>query len=523
MSTIKTRNLIPPGRKTAAKPSNPVVAAHRELEQAEKYRKTGKLKQALAICEALIDRHPDYVGALHTLGLIHIDRQSYWQALSCFVRAAMLNPQDWTILTNLANVYLGLGAEVMAAHTLEQALALNSDDADVHFVLGQIYQSQREYVLAVESFERALKRNPSHAGALHEAGRCYTHLGEIDRAAAVLTKSLQVNREPQNMLHSLYSLGQLPTSVIKTDILAKLDRVSKSIPEPDEKSAIRMAFIRAAALDKQGRHEEAWANLVEANQSIDERCKDACARYLDRHDVTCEYARTQTWKAAKEKGGRHAQPVSLFILGPSRSGKTSLEYLISHIDGVKRGYESGVIDTSVRRTSQLSGLLTLNEPWQLPASLAGRFSDIYREELQKRSDGATVLTNTHPGRIDDVGAMAQSIPYCRFVFVNRNPKDIAIRMYMKHYRDGTNFYAYNIKSIYRQINWYQEMFKTWSEKLPNNCILVDYAEMLEDPRTTMKRVAELCGLPVPDCLMPELGDDRGCAEPYFEFLKSARA
>ena len=88
----------------------------------DRLRLKGELRGAQKSCEALLEKHPDYVAALHSLGLIHIAKQTYWQALSCFVRAAMLNPEDWTILTNLSQVYLALGADEMAASTLIPSL-----------------------------------------------------------------------------------------------------------------------------------------------------------------------------------------------------------------------------------------------------------------------------------------------------------------------------------------------------------------------------------------------------------------
>ena len=110
--------------------SNPLLAARKKLEEAEGLRRAGKLAPAQKLCEAILKHFPDYVGALHTLGLILADRGKHTAALNSLVQAAMHNPNDWTTLTALSGVYLRLGARVMAARTLKQALERRPDDAE---------------------------------------------------------------------------------------------------------------------------------------------------------------------------------------------------------------------------------------------------------------------------------------------------------------------------------------------------------------------------------------------------------
>src|SRR5688572_18068748 len=124
---------------------NVLLEARAKLEQAELFRRQKHLDSARKICDDLLKRYPDYVGALHTLGLILADQHDYPGALSQLSRAAMLNNKDWKILTALSGVYLRLNAPQMAAEILEQARKLKPDDASVLITLGEIYREQREY------------------------------------------------------------------------------------------------------------------------------------------------------------------------------------------------------------------------------------------------------------------------------------------------------------------------------------------------------------------------------------------
>ena len=79
----------------------------------------GNLDKAQSLCHALLAEYPDYVGALQTLGLVYLAKNSYLEALLYFMRANMEAPKDWTNLTNLAKLYGGLGAMELAAQAAD--------------------------------------------------------------------------------------------------------------------------------------------------------------------------------------------------------------------------------------------------------------------------------------------------------------------------------------------------------------------------------------------------------------------
>src|SRR5579863_4498295 len=132
----------------------------RRLQQAEQLRQVGRLDQAQAICESLLERHPHYWGALHTLGLTLADKENHKEALNYLVRAQMLDPQNWMTLTALSGVYLHLGAMEMAARTITQAMRIEPKDPSVLLMRADIYREECEYELARDTYRQALAANP---------------------------------------------------------------------------------------------------------------------------------------------------------------------------------------------------------------------------------------------------------------------------------------------------------------------------------------------------------------------------
>jgi Flp pilus assembly protein TadD len=497
--------------------ASPLQAAHAKLADAERYRRAGKLDRAKALCEALLAEYSDYVGALQTLGAVHLAKQNFRQALSCFVQAAMHCPNDWVNLTNLGIVYLRLGARRLARQTLEEALRLQPDDADLQMSLAEVHREERDYALAAERYQRVLELSPSHADAAHGLADACLQLGHTEEAAAALKLAHQLRPDAVAIL---YSATQLDEAASRIDLLKALGGVRRQEAQGQAEFEALLNFTQAAALDRLGRHQEAWAALVEANRREFPKHGQAHRKQMSRMAAVRDAALKQPSMLAGGEPGAPAPPLSLFIVGPSRSGKSTLERLVAQLAGTKRGFESRLVEPAARRTSQQSGLLTVADPAGLPRSLDGRFRQIYLEELRDFAQGARIVTDTHPGLIGSVGRIAATIPLARFVFIKRHTDDVALRMFMKPYRTG-NHHAYDIATIFEYLSLYNEMSDLWIERFPGVTMSIEYEEMIADPSGTLARVARFCGASMPDGPLPKLGDDRCCAAPYRGLIAAA--
>lgn len=494
-----------------------MIEARKKLEEAERLRSVKELARARVICDELLQRYPDYVGALHTLGLILADEHDYTRAMSCLNRAAMLNRKDWRILTALSGVYLRLGAPHMAAQILEQARRYRPEDAGVLVTLGEIYREEREYELAADSFEKARTFDPSLDAARIGLAMCCTHLGRLSEAAEIMTSLVE---RGSRGIRTLSLLAHLPASMVNIDILPLLDEAVPAGNQNKEEFQSQVAFSRAAALDKAARHAEAWDHLVAANRIYRLQNQDRYRRDSRRQAEFLAWLRGRTIDATAATTGQARHPLSLFILGPSRSGKTTMEYLASLIDGVKRGYENPIVENAVRTTFQSEGFITRDLMVELPAALDDSCRQFYVEELMERAESATVFTNTHPGQIIDAARLAAVIPGVRFIFMKRDIDELTLRIYMKKYRTG-NAYAYDIGTIRDYLAWYHGMIDVLAHKLPRICRVIRYEEMIADPTAALSVVAELCGLPSPAGPVIAPGDDRGCAQSYAGFINQA--
>jgi tetratricopeptide (TPR) repeat protein len=509
------RHIGPTGIRPGAS-ANPHRAAQ-ILADAETCRRTGKLDRAQSLCESLLQNYPDYVGALQTLGVTQLIKKNYRQALSCFIQAAMLCPKDCINLTNLATAYLHLGARELAAQTLEQARQLKPDDANVDFTLAAVYREDREYEMAAAAYRKVLGRLPTHAEAAHGLGDCCSHLGRVAEAAAALKQAHACNPDSVAIL---YALSQLPASANDVNILGALEGVRREHGQSQDDFDSFVAFTRAAALDRQGRHSEAWLALQEANRREFPKHEAEYRKQNARMEAARHDARQTRARADVRGRASKSYPLSIFIVGPSRSGKTTVERLLGQLEGVKCGYESRLVERASRRASQLSGLLTMRNPSDLPKALDAKFREFYSEEVQEFGRGAKIVTDTYPAMIPYVGRVATALPNVRFIFVKRDRYDCALRIFMKHYRAG-NHYAYDIRTIFHYVIWYYEMVELWFEKFPEISFSIDYEDAVAEPKATLSRIVEFCGTNVDVRFPLDLGDDQGCSRSYREFIDTA--
>ena len=503
-----------PGSERATNAANSLQQNFIRLQQAEQLRQRGRFDEAQSICESLLQRHPDYAGALHTLGLISGDKENHEQALNYLVRAAMLNPQNWMTLTALSGVYLRLGAVEMAKQTIERARLIEPEHGSLLLLQGDIFREDREYELARDAYRQALSIDPNLVAAGMGLGWCLADLGEYRQAAEIFERLVERGIP---LIEPLRALASFPAAAVRIDLLRQLDTVQRQQDEGIAQFERAIAFIRATGLDRAGNHALAWEQAMRANRSVFAAMQASLEQLDERRRASL--ASLNEYRQRSEFCGRgdDRQPISLFILGPSRAGKTTMEKLVSALPGVKRGYEHPIVESVVRRTFQVSALPPDSVLGSLPAPAYPLCRSLYREDLARRMTAEVVFANTNSGCLFEAAHIASVFENVRFIFMKRNMQDNLLQIYMREYRSG-NPYGYDLKAAREHILWHHQMADLMVEKFPNIVRLIQYEEMITNPSVCLRTAAELCGLPTPNGLLPTIAGDPDCSAPYRHLM-----
>ncbi len=143
------------------------TAADTAFSQAVEHQQAGRLAQARALYEQIMQAHPIYPHVPHLLGVIVSQQGDWFLARRLIESALLLHASDADALANLGWVLVNLGLYERAVGRCDQALALAPGHARAHTTRGQALRLSGRHQEAIDAFNRALSLNPALQDALH--------------------------------------------------------------------------------------------------------------------------------------------------------------------------------------------------------------------------------------------------------------------------------------------------------------------------------------------------------------------
>lgn len=481
------------------------------LQSARVLREQRNLDAAATICNSLLRQHPDHLCALQLLALIFIDQGNYLQALTCLARAEIVDPVNWETLTALAETYLRLGSTELAEQAILRARKIQPKNP-VGFILeGEIKRERNEFIESIDLFRSALSHQRDNILARIGLARSLAETRLHEEAGQIYTGLLKGGvLDPDIIL----AASMLPAEFVTIDLIQAIEK-GKASPRIDRAELERVEpFIKAVIFDRTGNYAEAWRAMVQGNQTMSR---------LTKHSIEAQKIRQNAWLADLKNARDHIKTdsdntTSLFILGPSRSGKSTLEFLLSSIQGVHAGGESSIVTDSINLSFQRNGFSPCLESRLMPPALLADFRSVYKERLTLIGNSKQIFINTSPHPITNAGWIINNIPNVKIVCVKRERLDLMLRIFMKLYT-AANEFSYDLEAIGCYLDWYEKMVDILAEKFPKCVRVVNYNEIIDHPNVVRNEVASLCKLEEPANLPVHPGHDRGCGLPYADFLR----
>ncbi|MDA7946720.1 MAG: tetratricopeptide repeat protein [Hyphomicrobiaceae bacterium] len=507
-----------------------VQEAHQKLTQADQAFSSGDSESAMEACLELLEQYPDYYGALSLVGSIHAQQGNFGGALPFLVRASLINPYDGEMWRYLGWTYLELEAIPSALEALERSVSLSQNTSVADHLLGAITFSAGKFETALKHFEASRALDPKNTGVLIRRAMCLAKLGRIDEAVQQLKTTYQQHLSADHKALVYQLLAEFPELDQDLGLIDQIDEDDDAASTPDLAQFVPSVslydvsrdFARGIALDLRGQHQEAWQILSAANKRIADATSTQRDKYFLREEELAQKAELWTPQSPVSEQEDTEGPVVLFILGPSRSGKTTAENLMASLDGVEKAFENSLVDDVAQRVSKRAGFLTEYSLVNLPSHLNEEVSNQIQDEVDKLAGREKLVTITHPGVIFDVSRLKDIIPNSRFIFMKRNRDDMALRIFAYLYRSNTNHFAYDINEIYRYLETHDRLIDVWSKKIGDRVLVQSYEDMVRDPEAAVRSIAELCSLKPPAKLDLQVPDDTGCAKPYLEWLHQSR-
>lgn len=477
--------------------------------KAEELRTAKKLDQASIICHQILKKYPDYFFALTTLGSIEFDRKNYRLALTCLYHAHCLEPSSVDLCLMLSGCHGELEHFELAFYYVDKAIELNSLHTLSFVHKSDLFRKIKDYESSLKFAKLAHDMEPENENVRINYAITMRKLGQEKDASIIISEMSPASKKYFEFANLTHAEILNHTDVVHDTDVSIVKHASPHLIKI--KNHLR-AFHKEHA---QGDFESAWRHLEEANSLQYSQVK---IYETDRKKIQDKLT---SRLSILDKGLIPAVfpglPISLFILGPSNSGKTTLERVLGGALQVKRGFENPIVAITAKKTMHHYRFPPDGGIRNLSREMHVKFKELYVNALADRLSDEMIFTNTLPTNINDVATIPRFVPNSRFVFVQRNEADILFKIFSKFYVSG-NSYAYRLSDIREYIDFYNFAVEKICYSFPSIAIQIKYEDLCYNPLSAITKVQNLCGVTLNIQNQSRIENDIGVSKPYLRYL-----
>ncbi|MDJ1015449.1 MAG: tetratricopeptide repeat protein [Paracoccaceae bacterium] len=426
------------------------------------------LRQAVAL-------RPDFAEAHRVLGTALLHLEMFDEAETHLRRATELEPRNAQAENNLGIALQKQGKPDEAIASFARSLEIDPKQAEVLSNLGTMYRNRGRLEDAYECIVQAIVLQPDVAKLQASLASVLSSMGNSEEAISRHLKALDI--DPNHSKSATY-LAKFRKGLLTDQILAILEgfQALDGKPSPDGKDLV----LRANLLRHRGDLDASFATLREANKIAEDAeaisaWRDECLATSD--DIT-------RW-TPRQSGHPNATDYRLlFILGPSRSGKTTIETLLSkspHVLSTREG---------IRKT----GKEALADLTDQRADTAVKVDDLlYYTEDEILAGGFHLVINTNPFNLNVAHLIHDTFENAYFLFVERDEIRTASEIFAYDYRSGNPF-AQNPTTALEHVKWYRDASRCLAGKMGSRALTVSYSDVAGGQMNLAEMVEGLVGV-----------------------------
>lgn len=394
---------------------------------------------------------------------------------------------------------------------LDHALALADEDVALEITRRQIarFPNEGRYVLLMaERLSRVgrsntalevirnLKTRMAHNPALDYFEGVYAgHVGELEQSKACFRNAIKGKSDFGDAWALLGAAGGLS----EADIPAL-----KTIVEQRQAHALPgAAYALGGLYHRLGKPEEAWENWSLANETLRSRQPYTIENELTAQRAIIE-ADSKIW--TDRSAFEDKPPRVVFVVGPPRSGTSLVEQIIAASSPVTALGETMLSRLSTWPAGNLSEA-DLNAIGALspPGATWTRFGAAYRHLASVRSGNASIVTDKGALLHLFVGALSRMLPTAKFVWVQRDPRDIAFSAWRSYLTDG-NRWRHNLSDAAKYLKAHDDMMSHWHRTMPDRVYPLSYADLVQSPQAETDKLTDFLEIPDVDLGKADFSD-----------------
>lgn len=342
------------------------------------------------------------------------------------------------------------------------------------------------YETAIPFAEAAITRDTKHPPGLYALATLRTFFGQLDEAAELCRRVIELIPEDPGSWWLLSRLRQ-------RDPGSRIDRLRTLIGSTTSADDhIWLHYALHNELHDCGDFEPSWEALAEA-------CRIKRAEMIEsrRHQLQLFAAlRAQhDWTDLRSHSDSQNALSPVFVIGLHRSGTTLAEQILAGHSAIASGGETYDIRAQLRRNSKLHFGSELDQRVidrrnELDYEAIGRN---YRQGITWRAQGRRMVTDKLPSNYFNVGFIARALPNSKFICLSRDPIDVgfsSLRTLFSHAAP----YSYDAEDFVEHHREYESLMQHWRQCLPGRILDIRYEDLVNAPEQTTRIMTQFLGI-----------------------------
>lgn len=498
------------------------------MAQAEQLRLQGRLVDAEAIYQQIIQQYPDAHYAFHGLGLVALDAGNQTLAIDLINRAIAYNDKIAFYYSNLGEICRRSGRLEAAVAAGERATLLAPKEAASFYNLGLAYTDQQQLDEAIRCYRKTVKLQPNHGLAYNNLGAMLERTGDLAEAEKCYAKAVMINPEHSEAQNNLgviyneqghiqkargcfeaalnvnpyfidahYNLSGIKTYEVGDQHLALLAAMAANAQQFSIELRIKLYFAFGKALEDIKQYDQSFLAYAQGND-----LQRSLITYNPDQEINIIEHITNTFTTdfyIKHHNAGYDDVTPIFIVGMPRSGSTLLEQILASHPEVYGAGEQKILGEV---TDQFLGEHTLERFKQATADDLYAMGKMYVTELRRFSpQNAVFITDKMPANFFYIGIIKAILPHAKIIHTMRHPMDSCFSCFGKFFKDSMNF-TYNLTELGNYYARYISLMEYWHTVIPNENLLdVSYEKLVNNIEVEAKRILDFIGLPWDDkCL-----------------------
>lgn len=457
-------------------------------------------------------KHPKVAMFQNLAGISLAEGGNHAAAIAFFQRSLKLEPNNPDVRANLILAYVMTGQSDRAKTAIETALINGTSPARLHYLSALNALRSEDFQSAISSADAALALSPDMVDALNVRGAAKSELQQNDAALAdfraILARKPSDLSAHQNCATRLNELGRadeatqhylamiqiapdhafalsrlaalVPANELKS-LAGAIRKVTENRPKtPDDRALLLMAD--GIVSNRLGDTDKAMAAFDKAH-AIDARHRphSTSRTKLDMEQITGLFPDTRPHIKMPD-----AQPRPIFVVGLPRSGTTLAEMILTAGENVA---SCGELSTAARL---YDNIVAPNS--DLDADTVSEFATAYLSNLPELPNGVGTFVDKMPDNYRLVGLLLTAFPNARVVNVERDPRDVAVSMWMQRFNTPGMTYASKLSTIADEANFYKRYMNHWTALFPKAILNIRYEAIVTDLENASRRLADHCGI-----------------------------